>query len=195
MLISDQHRQPNEPSRQGPVGDGALNARRWGELTVELARKLDSWSILNYGHDQVSLGRFLRDHAKEYNVPLGLQEYDPASPDGAEPPVPADLVCCIEVLERVEPERVDEVLDDLARLAKRLLFAVIATRPAAEAPLDGSGRHQIRQPILWWLTKIDRRFRIAAFNNLGDDQTFHVFCEPRQGNRAVIAAPNGQDVP
>lgn len=190
MLISDHYRQQNKLLHEQRADYGALGGQKWGQIVVQLAQKLQSWSILDYGCGKGSLGLFLRTYAQANNIPLGLQEYDPGFPGREEPPVPADLVCCLDVLEHIEPDCIDDVLDDLARLTKRTLFAVIATRPAVKSLPDGRNCHLIQEPIMWWLPKLNRRFVIAAFNNLGEDKEFFVFCEPRQ-NATGVVKPNG----
>jgi len=45
--------------------------------------------------------------------------YDPVFPEYGEPR-PADLVCCIDVLEHIEPDLVDNVILELARVTTNL---------------------------------------------------------------------------
>lgn len=192
MLISDQYRQQNQLLHESRADYGALAGQKWGQLVVQLAQNLQSWSILDYGCGKGSLGQFLRNYARDYNIPLGLQEYDPGFPGREEPPEPADLVCCLDVLEHVEPDCLEAVLDDLARLTRRTLFAVVATRPAMKSLPDGRNSHLIQEPALFWLPKLNHRFVIAAFNNLGEDNEFLVYCEPRQGNAVASGNANGK---
>ena len=49
------------------------------------------------------------------------QPFDPAFP-GYGPALEADLVCCIDVLEHIEPELLDNMLLDLARVTKKIGF-------------------------------------------------------------------------
>ena len=83
--------------------------------------------------------RSLSDYgAGKQNLLRGLHElgvtgfdyfpYDPAFPDYGKPR-PADLVCCIDVLEHVEPVFLDAVLKDLCAITiKRGSFQCIAAR-------------------------------------------------------------------
>ena len=53
--------------------------------------------------------------SKTAGVRIDYRPYDPAFPEYGEPRG-ADLVCCIDVLEHIEPDLLDNVLDDLARI-------------------------------------------------------------------------------
>ena len=71
------------------------------------------------GHDQAldygaaSLGKTLEEIFKR---PLKIHHYDPAMPEWSEPPAPCNFVACIDVLEHIEPDLLDNVLDDLKRV-------------------------------------------------------------------------------
>ena len=71
--------------------------------------------------------------------------FDPAFPEYGDPQ-PADLVCCIDVLEHIEPEFLDSVIAELARITIKLGFFTIATGPATKTRADGGNAHLIQQP-------------------------------------------------
>ena len=96
------------------------------------------------------------------------QPFDPAYPaygDARE----ADLVCCIDVLEHIEPELLDNVLADLARVTKNIGFFTIHMGPAAKVLSDGRNAHLIQKPTSWWLPRLCQHFEI------GNLQTHKVF--------------------
>ena len=85
--------------------------------------------------------------------------YDPAFPEYG-PARPADLVCCIDVLEHIEPDYVAAVLEDLRTITRRLGLYSIATGPAEKVLADGRNAHLIQQPTSWWLPKLCEHFEL-----------------------------------
>src|SRR5262245_35209573 len=85
-------------------------------------------SISDYGAGKQGLWVALQTlgvHNVEY------RPYDPAFPEYGLPR-PADLVCCIEVLEHIEPEFVESVLAELRSITTGFGFLTIATGPATK---------------------------------------------------------------
>jgi hypothetical protein len=95
--------------------------------------------------------------------------YDPCIPGLDDPPSPADLVVCTDVLEHIEPTCLAAVLDDLQRVTGSALFATIATGPAKKFLADGRNAHLIQKPIEWWLPKFWYRFDLQMVHNLGSE--------------------------
>ena len=97
---------------------------------------------------------------------VNIDRYDPAIPKWSEVPDPHEMVACIDVLEHIEPEFLDDVLDDLKRLTIRLGFFSIHTGPAVKTLSDGRNAHLIQEPPKWWLPKIMDRFELRSFSNV-----------------------------
>lgn len=126
-----------------------------------LAASLQTQDILDYGCGKSTLAN---------NLPFKIKQYDPAIPKYNKTPNPADLVVCTDVLEHIEPEYIDNVLDDLKRVTgKRGLF-VIATRPAQKHLPDGRNAHLIQENGLWWLTKLWDRFEVLGVQNTNNEE-------------------------
>ena len=73
---------------------------------------------------------------------------------------PAGLVCCIDVLEHIEPKLLDNVLKELARITNGLGFFTIHMGPAGKVLSDGRNAHLIQKPTSWWLPKLCNYFKI-----------------------------------
>ena len=58
----------------------------------------------------------------------------------------ADLVCCIDVLEHIEPELIDNVIFDLSTIVIKFGFFSIHQGPAGKILLDGRNAHLIQKP-------------------------------------------------
>ena len=76
------------------------------------------------------------------------------------PPMPADLVCCIDVLEHIEPDLLENVLHELFLITTGIGFFSIHMGPAIKFLSDGRNAHLIQQPSSWWLPRIAKYFDI-----------------------------------
>lgn len=106
---------------------------------------------------------------------IRYQAYDPAVPEYSGEPEPSEMVVCIDVLEHIEPELLDNVLDHLESLTKRVLFATIATGPAGKNLPDGRNAHLIQKPSEWWIPKFVERFKLQGYHSRGHTG-FEVVC-------------------
>ena len=86
--------------------------------------------------------------------------YDPVFPEYGDPRE-ADLVCCIDVLEHVEPNYLKAVLKDLSRITIKAGLFTIHTGPAGKNLPDGRNAHLIQKPSSWWLPQLCEHFEIA----------------------------------
>lgn len=132
------------PRGYGTRGD------RWAPTVRHIAREYGASSILDYGCGQGSLGRALRAYG-EFTV----REYDPAIKGKDQPPLFADLVACTDVLEHIEPDRLDAVLGHLRSLMRKVGWFVISTRPANKILNDGRNAHLIVEPADWWRARVE----------------------------------------
>jgi len=117
-------------------------------LVKQIFEKNNFMSISDYGAGKKNLQKAL------FNIGLKDFKYlpfDPAFPEYGNPE-PADLVCCIDVLEHIEPEYLDNVMADLKNIIINAGFFTIATIPARKTLADGSNAHLIIKPTNWWLS-------------------------------------------
>ena len=156
MLISPEYRREQEILHsRGNYGTASL---QFGGVVSALVNKLNCLSVLDYGCGSMqNLKTVLRpDHDIEY------QGYDPAVPEFSQAD-PADLVCCIDVLEHIEPELLDNVLDHLRDLSPKWGFFTVHTGPARKTLSDGRNAHLIQEPPAWWLPKFFSRWDVRQF--------------------------------
>ena len=128
----------------------------FGEQVSRLLTKLNARSLLDYGCGS------RRSLLETLNLPPGAvyEGYDPCVPEYSADPLPADLVVCIDVLEHIEPELLDNVLDHLASLCDPYGFFSIHLGPAAKTLPDGRNAHLIQQPPAWWRLRLEPRFKV-----------------------------------
>ena len=67
------------------------------------------------------------------------------------------------MLEHIEPELLDNVLDDLQRVTMGRGFFTVHTGPAVKILPDGRNAHLIQKPASWWLPKFMSRFELTVF--------------------------------
>ncbi len=87
-------------------------------------------------------------------------DYEPGIPGKDMPPAPAPFVVCIDVLEHVEPEMIDQVLDELQRVTLKKALFTIALSPAKAILPDGRNAHILLRPAEWWMDRLKSRFRM-----------------------------------
>lgn len=155
-LISPEYRKEQEILHsRGNYGTASL---QFGEMVSTLINKTNALSVLDYGCGSMqNLATVLRpDHDVEY---VG---YDPAVPEFSGKADPADLVTCIDVLEHIEPDLLENVLDDLQRVSQKWLFATVHTGPARKTLTDGRNAHLIQKPPVWWLEHFYQRWDVRS---------------------------------
>jgi hypothetical protein len=129
-----------------------VSGKRSCEDVLAFAREVDAFGMLDYGSGRGTLKAALVQAG--FKGPI--EEYDPAIEGRTNLPKPADLVTCTDVLEHVEPEKLDAVLKHIFSLAKKAAFLLIATRPAQKSLPDGRNAHLLVEDAPWWLAKLER---------------------------------------
>lgn len=170
-VISPEYVALNAELHQRKPGYGSGGAQ-YAWIVQRLAERLQAQSVLDYGAGKGGLAKAL---------PFPIHEYDPAVSEKAVLPQPADLVVCTDVLEHVEPDRLQAVLTDLRRVTRRLLFCVVHTGAARKSLPDGRNAHLIQQDAAWWCTSVGKFFTITGLAELptitivteGDRLGFH----------------------
>ena len=105
-----------------------------------------------------------KKHLQTSLIKLGLTDfdyfpYDPAYPEYGKP-TSADMVACIDVLEHIEEEYLDNVLEELKLITRKVIYLCIASGPARKVLKDGRNAHLIQKPPRWWLPKLCKLFNI-----------------------------------
>jgi hypothetical protein len=144
------------------AGNYGLAALQYGKPVRELLEICGARTLLDYGCGSK------RSLLQALELPDGVayEGYDPAVPAYAKPPSPAQLVACIDVLEHIEPEFLDNVLDELGALCDPLGFFTIHTGPAGKVLMDGRNAHLIQQPASWWLPRLQQRFKLLRVQDV-----------------------------
>ena len=154
MLITEQYRA--EQATLHAKGDYGTAALQYGKVVASLLDSTGARSLLDYGCGSK------RSLLQALKLPSDVvyEGYDPAIPEYADRPTPAELVTCIDVLEHIEPELLDNVLDNLGELCDPYGFFTVHTGPAVKVLSDGRNAHLTQQGPDWWLPRFKKRFDV-----------------------------------
>lgn len=130
-------------------------------FVADLIKKIGIKSISDYGAGKKNLIKGLNENGIEE---ITYFPYDPVFPDYG-PPKAAELVCCIDVLEHIEPELINNVLIDLSKIVEHVGFFSIHTGPAKKILADGRNAHLIQKSTSWWLPLICQYFEIIQLQH------------------------------
>lgn len=171
--ITEDYRQQQRELHKNPnYGTASL---QFAPLVWDVLRRYASFDLLDYGAGK---GRLLEGFAL---IPgtgkIVYTPFEPAREEWAAPPEPHDIVACIDVLEHIEPECLDDVLDDLRRCMKVAGIFTIHTGRAVKTLPDGRNAHLIQRPTSWWLPLLCERFEIVAMSRI--PRGFFVIVEPK----------------
>ncbi len=143
-------------------------------MIVNYSRGKTEW--LDYGAGHGGLGKAVRE---KYGDKYTITEYEP-SREGSTPPEPQPYVVCIDVLEHIEPELIDNVLDDLQRVTVEYGFFTISCRLATKILKDGRNAHILVKPKEWWREKLAPRFNIIEESWAESDKNYRVVIEAKR---------------
>jgi hypothetical protein len=155
MTISDEYLEQQKRLHQ--TQNYGVASLEFAGMVVELAEKIGAKSISDYGAGRCNLKKKM-DELGWSN--FEYYPYDPVFPEYGDPKE-ADLVCCIDVLEHIEPQYLDAVLKDLKRITSKMGFLTVHSGPAAKILSDGRNAHLVQKPASWWLPKLCEYFEIA----------------------------------
>jgi hypothetical protein len=143
--------------------------QRWGadghkhaDEVLRLAQEKEAATVLDYGCGEQTLAAALKPHIR-------ILGYDPGIPGRDAAPKPCDLTVCLDVLEHIEPERLDKVLHHIHCVTAKAAYFVVATRAARTILPSGRNAHLIIEPAEFWLKSItDAGFQIERHENIKD---------------------------
>ncbi len=166
-LITDEYKKLNEALHENPHY-GSNNAHRWVKVINDLTWEYETFSVLDYGCGKGNLSKIM--------TKMSVHNYDPAVPEFSATPVPEDIVICTDVMEHIEPECLDNVIEDLKRVTNIVLVVNIALRPAKKHLADGRNAHLIVEDIEFWQDKFLKYFDLQTINGTnGQEVTMVLF--------------------
>jgi len=158
QLITPEYQAQQQAMHAMKRGYGGVTAASdiVANLVLDTVNEHKPKAVLDYGAGKGHMGEllFINGYRGDY------WPYDPAIPYWAKRPEPAPLVLCLDVLEHIEPDLLDNVLDDLRRVTVDLGIFSVCHREARKTLPDGRNAHLIVQPQEWWTQKLAMRWQI-----------------------------------
>jgi len=155
ITITEEYRKLQQELHKNP--NYGIASLEFAPLVAEIIKAAQIGSVSDYGAGKKNLFKGLQQLGI---TPTDYFPYDPAFPEYGHPE-PADLVCCIDVLEHIEPDLIDNVISELALITRNLGFFSVHMGPAAKFLADGKNAHLIQKPTSWWLPKFCMYFDIV----------------------------------
>lgn len=168
-LISPEYRRQQELMHTDPNYGTA--SKFYAPLVARVVNQYKVDRMLDYGAGKGNLLKTMQAEKLLYR-PLKVQHYEPAVREWSLDPEPCEMVACIDVLEHIEPHLIENVLDHLQSLTKRIGAFSVATEPAVKKLPDGRNAHLIVEGPEWWLPKFMERFDLHVFQKTGDEGFF-----------------------
>ncbi len=170
MLITEKYRALNKELHETRQDYGS-NGHKWAKVVSDLCRNLKTNDVVDYGCGKGTLRK---------NLPgVNIKNYDPAVDEFSKEPEPADIVCCFDVLEHIEPDCLEDVIDHLAKLAKVALVLVVATRKAKKFLSNGENAHLIVNNLYWWMDELSHSgLQLQQLNNVDDMEFLAIYKNP-----------------
>ena len=156
-LISDYYKEMLQEYHKDRSWGGT--GRRHADEILELAKQFRCFDALDYGssdHEDCLKRHFQRNYPGQ----LLFYEYDPAIPHKSALPSPKDMLVCTDVLEHIEPDKLDNVLLHMKNCMRKCGFFVISTIPAKAVLPNGVNAHLIIEDKKWWRAKVSNFFGI-----------------------------------
>jgi len=153
-IISEEYLKEQQQLHKNPsYGSSSI---MFAPTVLQLINQIKPQTLTDYGAGKQRLNLRLQ----ELNAPKYIyQPFDPAFPEYGEAKE-AELVVCIDVLEHIESDFLNNVLEDLKRVTRRLGFFTVHTGPAKKKLSDGRNAHIIQKPQDWWADILARYFEI-----------------------------------
>ena len=142
----------------------SINESNWiGEALAEykhnvfnLIKENNVKTILDYGCGKAKFHSILFNNKKVPGSPMGVDitPYDPAIAKFANKPTGKyDLVLCVDVMEHVQEDKVEEVLKDIFTFSNRV-FLTITCYAATQTLVNGKNAHYTIKEPDWWKEKL-----------------------------------------
>ena len=158
LTITDEYQDTLRREHQLHPDWGATGEKSNGDVILGILRKHAYITrVLDFGAGKGSLGRYIRG---ELDREITWVDYDPGISGIDEIPYGEfDMVVSTDVLEHVEPAKVDATIQLLASKTKTILISYISCMYTEfyfdEGPFEGQDLHLSVHDPIWWKEKFD----------------------------------------
>ena len=117
---------------------------------VDCIEQYQVQSFLDFGCGK---GYFLQSLKEQYPH-IEIFGFDPANENFQLLPDKVDMIYSSDVLEHIEPEKLEETIIDLKSRCSKVMYHLIACHPAKKCLSDGRNAHLIIESPTWWRSKL-----------------------------------------
>jgi len=144
--VLDQYRQLHAAG-----GDYGSTSIKRAPYILPHVRALRPSSVIDYGCGTSRLWTMIAACCPD------VRRYDPAIPELAGRPEPADLLISVDVLEHIHEPDLDGIIADMAALSKRAVI-IIDHHIAKTILPNGQNAHATIKPAAWWQERLQRHY-------------------------------------
>ena len=153
VLISKEYQELNKRLHDTRPTYGAGHATSvYYKLVEDTYDEYNCSSLLEYGCGKGAL--------KQSLINLNVHEYDPCIEGKDSDPIACDMLTCLDVMEHIEPDCLDNVLAHIKTKFNKVAFITVSLIPAQAILADGRNAHILLKPVEWWLTRFKEDFEV-----------------------------------
>jgi 2-polyprenyl-3-methyl-5-hydroxy-6-metoxy-1,4-benzoquinol methylase len=163
MQITPEYRELNRKLHETrPTYGAGLATNGYYPIIKMTAIHYKALSILDYGCGKGALKKTLTD--------FNISEYDPCIEGKDGDPEPCDMLVCLDVMEHIEPELLDDVLAHIKSKFTKCAFISVSLISANAILADGRNAHLIQESPEWWVAKFSETFNIKKQMSVGSSE-------------------------
>jgi SAM-dependent methyltransferase len=147
------------------------------EILDSFIKNYDIKSILDFGCGKGEMIKSL----KEKYPNIQVYGWDPAFNSQIDLPDQVDMIISTDVLEHIEPNLLDETIDDLLKRTNKLMYHLVACHKARTILPDGRNAHLIIETPDWW----QQKFRKLPVEFLHEE--VYGFIKPKKNQHNSLA--------
>ena len=138
----------------------------WGGSVIGSVPRIRDYAIQHGCSSILDYGSGKSDFYKEMNKLFPdhqfiINQYEPARPEFAMDPAVSDMTICIDVLEHIEPDKLDNVLDHIYNKTNKVFYFKVCLLPAHDEFEDGQNLHLIVEPKEFWLERLEKQWDLS----------------------------------
>lgn len=153
MLISEEYKKQITEYHKKTKWGGAVRGKE--DIIYQYMRLSKSKTLLDYGSGSGDLQRALRwEHGDD--LPFSVHEYEPGKEGLDKDPPVCDVSVCIDVMEHVETDLVDNVIKHIYDRTRNFTVQNIDLKASTGAFPNFTNLHLTIKKSPWWLEKLGK---------------------------------------
>ena len=154
MQISAEYRELNRKLHETrPTYGAGLATSVYYKLIENAIDEYQVNTLLDYGCGKGAL--------KKSITKCAIYEYDPCIEGKDADPIACDMLTCLDVMEHIEPDCLDNVLAHIKTKFSKVAFISVSLIPAQAILADGRNAHILLKPVEWWLLRFKEDFNVV----------------------------------